>query len=169
MHVVSSPLRPWYRQPWPWLLMIAPAAAVVMGIVMVVLGLRSDDGLVVDDYYKQGLAINQVLDREVRAAALGLEASLAFNPDRDRVRLALTGRAAAGEGATLRLVHPTRSGQDQVVVLATGGGGLLEGTLRPPVAGTWHLVLEGDRGNWRLAGEWRTVDDRVTLRPVRRD
>ena len=170
MRALSSPQpRPWYREPWPWLLMAAPAASVVMGVVMVVVGLRSEDGLVVDDYYKRGLEINQVLDREARAAALGLEAALAFSAGRDRLRVTLSGRTAAGDGATLRLVHPTRSGQDQIVVLAAGAGGQLEGVLRPPSAGAWHLVLEGDRGGWRLAGEWRTDEDRVTLRPSRRD
>lgn len=169
MYPVASPVRPWYREPWPWLLMAAPAAAVVMGIVMLVLGLRSDDGLVVDDYYKRGLAINQVLDREARAAALGLEASLAFSPARDRVRLALTGRLQASERATLRLVHPTRVGQDQVVSLASGVGGVLEGAVTPPLPGTWRVVLESSDGAWRLAGEWRTADDRVTLRPAQRN
>jgi hypothetical protein len=169
MSAVIPTIRPWYREPWPWLLMAAPAAAVVMGVVMVVLGLRSDDGLVVDDYYKRGLAINQVLDREARAAALGLEASLAFTPARDRVRLAVTGKVPSGERATLRLVHPTRAGQDQVVSLASTPGGVLEGAVKPPLPGTWRLVLEDPDGAWRLVGEWRTADDQVTLRPVRRE
>lgn len=169
MSAVMPTVRPWYREPWPWLLMAAPAAAVVMGIVMVVLGLRSEDGLVVDDYYKRGLAINQVLDREARAAALGLEASLAFTPGRDRVRLVLTGKATSGERTTLRLVHPTRAGHDQVVSLASAPGGALEGTVQPPLPGTWRLVLESADGAWRLAGEWRTADDQVTLRPVGRE
>jgi len=81
--------------------MIPPAAAVVMGIVMVVLAVRSDDGLVVDDYYKRGLAINQVLDREARAAALGLVATLSFSPDRDRVRVLLSIEGQRAAPATL--------------------------------------------------------------------
>jgi hypothetical protein len=31
------------------------------------------------------------------------------------------------------------------------------------------LVLEDPDGAWRLVGEWRTADDQVTLRPVRRE
>ena len=170
MRAVPSPSRPWYREPWPWLLMAAPAAAVALGVVMVVLGLRSEDGLVVDDYYKRGLAINQVLGRGARAAALGLEAAIEFSAGRDRVRVALAGRAGANDGATmLRLVQPTRAGQDQIVVLARGAGGTFEGVLRPPAAGAWHLVLEGEGGGWRLAGDWRTAEDRVVLRPAGHD
>jgi uncharacterized protein len=169
MSSMSPPLRPWYREPWPWLLMLAPAAAVAMGVVMVVLGLRTDDGLVVDDYYKQGLAINQVLDREARAAALGLQATLSFNPEGDRVRVLISEGGARAARPTLRLVHPTRVGQDQTVALAPGAGGVLDGELVPVSPGTWRLVLEDAAGQWRLAGEWRTVDRQVTLRPRRRE
>lgn len=167
MQAVAPPVRSWYREPWPWLLMLAPAAAVVMGIVMLVLGLRSDDGLVVDDYYKRGLAINQVLDREARAAALGLSAALSFSPERDRVRVVLSGRAERVTHATLRLVHPTRAGQDQAVVLALGAGGALEGGFAPVPPGTWRLVLEDPGGAWRLTGYWRTAEPQAILRAGR--
>lgn len=148
--------RPWYRHGWPWGLMAAPAAAIAMGAVMVVLALGSDDGLVVDDYYKRGLAINQVLARESRAAELGLAANLAFSPDRTRVRLVLAGAPPGAAAVTLRLVHPTRKGLDQAVVLERAGSNTLEGTLAPPADGRWHLVLEDGAGEWRLAGQWRT-------------
>jgi len=149
--------------------MIPPAAAVVMGIVMVVLAVRSDDGLVVDDYYKRGLAINQVLDREARAAALGLVATLSFSPDRDRVRVLLSIEGQRAAPATLRLVHPTRAGQDQTVALAPGAGGVLEGALARVPPGTWRLVLEDPAGAWRLTGHWRTADPQVTLRAAARE
>jgi hypothetical protein len=149
--------------------MLAPAAAVAMGIVMLVLGLGSDDGLVVDDYYKRGLAINQVLDREARAAALGLGATLSFSPERDRVRVLLSGSGERMAQATLRLVHPTRAGQDQAVALASGAGGVLEGGLAPVPPGTWRVVLEDPGGTWRLTGHWRTADAQVILRAGRRE
>ena len=169
MAAVTTPVRPWYREPWPWLLMIPPAAAVVMGIVMVVLAVGSDDGLVVEDYYKRGLAINQVLDREARAAALGLVATVSFSPARDRVRVLVSSDGQRATQATLRLVHPTRAGHDQTVALAPGAGAVLEGELAPVPPGTWRLVLEDAGGEWRLAGHWRTADSQVTLRAARRE
>ena len=64
--IVESVLsdRPWYREPWPWILMSVPATAVVAGIITLWLAVSSADGLVAEDYYKQGLAINRVIERE---------------------------------------------------------------------------------------------------------
>ena len=40
---------------------------IVAGVYTTVLAFTSSDGLVADDYYKQGLAINKTLKREERA------------------------------------------------------------------------------------------------------
>jgi len=65
---------PWYREPWPWILMAGPAAVIVAGAVTYWLAASTADGLVADDYYKRGLAINQELGRERLAAQRGIEA-----------------------------------------------------------------------------------------------
>lgn len=141
--------RPWYRERWPWILMAGPATAVVAGLFTAWLAVRSDDGLVVDDYYKQGLAINRTLGRSDAAERLGIEARLYLADGRVRVLLG----AAAGRGAlTLSLVHPTRAGMDQSLDLAALRTGVYEGRLRPLAPGRWHVVLE--ERDWRLAGDW---------------
>lgn len=160
----TLPIRPWYREPWPWLLMVAPLAAVVMGAVMVVLAGRSNDGLVADDYYKRGLTINQTLDRVERARSLGLSASAAFNPQRTRVRVVTTG--PTGDDLTLRLVHPTRAGMDQTIRLARVGAGVYEGAVEPLAAGHWHLSLEDAQGQWRITGSWPPGDASARLEPA---
>ena len=156
--------RPWYREPWPWLLMAGPAAVVVAGIATTVLAVTSFDGLVADDYYKQGLTINRVIAREERARALGVEAAVLFNPDRTRVRVILGDKA---HPATLKfaLVHPTRPDADQSVTLAATAAGTYEGAITPPRAASMRLRIEdGDNGG-RLAGSWSTRDDGVRLAP----
>ncbi len=57
--------RPWYRHAWPWLLAIAPAAALIGGFVTLWLAVTTSDSLVVDDYYREGRAINQQLARDL--------------------------------------------------------------------------------------------------------
>src|SRR6185436_18003530 len=93
--------KPWYREPWPWLLMAGPAIVIVAGFYTLWLAIQSDDGLVADDYYKRGLAINQTLSRAIRARQLALAARAELGAGSAEVRVTLTG---TGElPATLRL------------------------------------------------------------------
>ena len=142
--------QPWYREPWPWILMAGPATVVVASLFTAWLAVRSDDGLVVDDYYQQGLAINKTLGRSVAAERLGIMAEISMADDgRVQVRL----NAAAGGALTLQFAHPTRAGMDQSLKLAMVQPGVYEGNLQRPLqAGRWHVVLA--RRDWRLAGDW---------------
>ena len=149
MSTDGVPPQAWYRERWPWILMAGPAIVVVASLVSAWLAIRSDDGLVIDDYYRQGLAINLTLSRRDAAARLGMQAEVHLADGRIRVLLA----GAAGRGAlTLRLVHPTRGGMDQSVNLAAVQPGVYEGRLLPLMPGRWHVVLEAH--DWRLAGDW---------------
>jgi hypothetical protein len=42
-------IKPWYREPWPWVAIGIPAAAVIMGLTTLYLALAHPDYLVVDD------------------------------------------------------------------------------------------------------------------------
>ncbi|HSV19181.1 MAG TPA: FixH family protein [Casimicrobiaceae bacterium] len=145
---VSSPPRaPWYRQRWPWLLMLGPGIVVVAGFVTLWIAFRSDDGLVADDYYARGLAINQTLDRAARAAQLGLAARVHMEPN-GRASIALEGRGPLPPIIRLRLVHPTRAGLDETGELKLGPDGRYAGQL-PPVGGGRRLVVV-EALDWRL-------------------
>ena len=161
---MTAATKPWYREPWPWLLMAGPAAVIVAGIATTVLAVRSFDGLVADDYYKQGLGINRVLAREDRARALGLAAAVQFSPDRRRVRVVLANGARA-KAIKLALVHPTRPEADQSLVLPHRADGTYEGAITPPHAAAIGLRIEDGDGRWRLVGTWTTADDGVRLAP----
>ena len=80
---------PWYRHRWPWLLMLGPFLVIVAGAVTVYLAVRSNDGLVDDDYYKQGLAVNMRTARDRQALALGLQARVSVDQPRRLIRLEL--------------------------------------------------------------------------------
>lgn len=153
----------WYREPWPWIIMIAPAAAVLAGGMMLWLAITSYDGLVSDDYYKQGLAINQVLRRDERASELGYQAHASLSEDGSRVRVLFLGAQSLSLPPTLqlRLVHPTRAGRDQTAVLHASLPGRYEAKLIPPETGRWRVSIEDASGTWRLAGAWRLPHDRA--------
>jgi uncharacterized protein len=142
---------PWHRQPWPWLLMAGPAIVVVAGFATLYLAVRSDDGLVADDYYKKGLAINRTLERADRAAQLGLTAVVDVTADgRARVALATDSKEPDALPAALRVavLHPTRAGHDIRGVVVRGPDGDYVGTLDALPPGRWRIVVETDA--WRL-------------------
>lgn len=150
-YTAAMDTRPWYRHRWPWLLMLGPAIVVVAGIVTVWLAVRSDDGLVADDYYKRGLAINERIERGAQAAALGLAAVVDIAPDGEvRVTLETASSAPAARPPSIRVVvaHPTRAGEDLRATLARAADGRYAGRLPPLEHGRWHVYVESDA--WRL-------------------
>jgi hypothetical protein len=53
----TSPDRPWYRQYWPWLLMIPPAGAVIGGLLTLYLAVTRPDALVRKDCVRDGVTM----------------------------------------------------------------------------------------------------------------
>lgn len=164
--IQSKPLRqaqdrPWYREPWPWILMAGPAAVVVAGLVTYWIAATTFDGMVVDDYYKQGLAINKVLERDQAAARLGLGAEVGLAGGGHRIRVALAGGGLRGEQRLrLRLAHPAHADLDQGIALERAGDGY-EGGLQPLRPGRWSVTLEDEARTWRLMGVWRVPEEAV--------
>ncbi len=167
MSAQQNQIQPWYREPWPWLVMSGPAIVVVAGVITAVIAFRTSDGLVADDYYKQGLGINQILKRDEKALAMGLTAELLFSPGRERIRVTLSepkrGETRGAEALHLSLLHPTQAGRDREISLKPLAPGLYEAALPPQGSGTWRLQLEDRSAGWRLVGAWRSSQDRVTL------
>jgi hypothetical protein len=144
---------PWYREPWPWILMSGPAAVLVAGVITTWIAFDSADGLVAQDYYKQGLAVNRVLEREERAARLGVAARVDLPGDRHRIVVALTG--AQPQELRVRFAHATRAGYDLALGLVRVGEGRYEAAVPHALPqGRWNVHIEAPKGEWRLAGEW---------------
>lgn len=139
--------RRWYRQPWPWLLIAGPFIVVVACLGSAWLAVKSDDGLVTQDYYKQGLLINQRLahatpDPERR---LGAVITVAASGE---VRANVQGFIDAPRRLRLLLAHPVMASHPESVMLERGSDDVYIGTLPNQTPGRWIVTLEGD--GWRL-------------------
>lgn len=156
---------PWYRQFWPWFLIALPATAVAAGIATLIIAASDPDGLVVDDYYKEGLAINQLLERDRQAHALGLSALARIDPAAGRIVVTLNGPWAASrdDALELRLVHPTRPHLDRALRLVREGDDRWSAALGAIAPGRWHVQLESPQGNWRIAGRLALPDQQQAL------
>lgn len=162
---MTAVLRPWYREGWVWFAMTPPLAAILGCIATITVAIRSADGVVADDYYRRGLAINEQLARTETARRLGVGAQVQLGgaAPGDAIEVAVVGAHQLPEAATLRiaLVHPGRSGADRVATLARvpGAGHAFEQRYR----GAWPEGASGGAGaNWRIALEtpqWRLDGD----------
>lgn len=161
---------PWYRQGWPWLLIALPAAAVVASFITLYLAIVSGDSMVVDDYYKEGRAINQRIARDQVAAGLDLRATVA-GVDGVATRLDLAAAIdqtfAMPDRLTLRWVHVTDAARDQVITLDRVRHGEFRGPAFWPLDGRWRVHVDEPGGQWRLVSElWTAGGDRsMTILP----
>lgn len=161
--MATPPPSPWYRNRWPWILMAGPAIVVVAGIATAVLAVQTDDPVVADDYYTQGLAINRELAREQRARDLAVGASLQFNEEGTRVRAVLATRGPMPSALKLSLLPLARSAEAQDIALTPVAPGVFEGPMKRPQAGNWDLELEDGAATWHLEGAWRTGSPQAAL------
>jgi hypothetical protein len=154
MEIMREKIMPWYREPWPWLLMAGPVMVIVAGIVTTWIAVTSSDGLVVDDYYKAGLAINQTIGRSALAAARGYRAEAVVQGGGRKLSLRMTATAEMPfpETLQLRIAHPTRAGRDGLVLLRQRSPGVYEGVMPALSDGRWILLLEDLQSGWRLGG-----------------
>jgi hypothetical protein len=140
-----------------WLVVFAPLAAVVGGFVTLFLAIMSDDGLVVDDYYRQGKEINRVLARDEAATRRGLSAELRLDTEERLVEVALRGPSSPRR-LELRLMHATRAGHDRTLLLTRSPDGLYRAALPELALGYWNVQIAAE--DWRLVGRMRLASEK---------
>lgn len=156
-------VQPWYKQGWPWFIILFPAIAVVAGTVTFIIAFRTFDGLVVDDYYREGRAIVQTIERADRARELGLEAHLVVRSEAIRIELGALDVSNLPERLRVTISHPTRGGLDQAVLI-DGSGGVYEARLAPLSTGRWLFLLEDEARSWRMNGaSYLPTDNEFTI------
>lgn len=136
-----------------WLVFALPTTAVIGGFVTLVIAMSTDDGLVVDDYYRRGLAINRVLARDRAATTHGLSGRIEIYPDSGRARLFLQAdEQMQTASVVVTMHHATRAGHDRTLELTRSGPGLYQGALNDGGVAPGHWTLEVSAGEWRLLG-----------------
>ncbi len=145
--------------------MAGPTIVIVAGFITAWLAIKSNDGLVEDNYYKVGLAVNQQLQQKKLAAELGLGAKLAYVETTQEIRISLSGLqpGALPDTLQLKLVHPTRKGEDQLINLRREGAQYVAQLPAAPSVGRWNVVLEDSVAGWRMDTVWDLRADRQVM------
>lgn len=144
---------PWYKQFWPWFLIALPLSVVIASIVTINIAIETDDGLVSDDYYKEGLAIHKDADSAAKASALGIAGTLNYDADTGAIMLVLEKPLQGdGTGLSLEVTHPTVSNRDQSIQLSRVDDSRFAGRVEPLGPANWKLALRPADRSWRVEG-----------------
>ncbi|MDD5392624.1 MAG: FixH family protein [Thiothrix sp.] len=156
--------KPWYKQVWPWILIALPGSVVVASLYTYRLAALTSSGLVVDDYYKAGLAINDIKEHGQKAQSLGLTAKLSVSGKSLQVLLNKTD-VAKGETLRMKFSHATFPQLDQAVMLAQTADGFWSGQFEPLAPGKWYVYLSAQDESWRLSGMMHEADMVLDMKP----
>jgi hypothetical protein len=147
-------ITPWWRQRWPWLLMLGPFIVLLAGLYTGWLAFSQPDALVVGDYYKRGKAINQDLRRDRAASELGITAVLRYDPARGVLTGKIDSHSAMPATVLLRLAHATQPAKDIVLAVHPAPDGAFGAALPMLERTRWQVLVESGQRDWRLEGRW---------------
>ncbi len=156
-------IKPWYKQFWPWFIIALPASAVIAGITTVIIAFNNADSMVVDDYYKEGKAINQRTDLQNTAYEKGLQARLE-RLEGNFIYIRFNGTQPQSDVLSLNFVHPTFSEKDFVMSLKRQLDGSYQGLSPNPTDGRWYLRLS-DPQQWLIKSELSAASKSLDLIP----
>ncbi|MBL1143120.1 MAG: FixH family protein [Proteobacteria bacterium] len=150
MNPVNNENKPWHKEHYVWMIIFFPMLAIVGGIITTILAVQSNDGLVVDDYYKEGLEINRTLERDKLALAYKLNADITLNEELGEVVIVLKAddEFVYPEYLSVTFLHSTRAGLDEEVNMMLTEKSTYRGHLSKLVKGKWYVYIQRD--SWRL-------------------
>lgn len=150
----DTDLTPWYKQGWPWALITIPLLTIIACGVTIYIAFNTDDSLVKDNYYKEGLAINQSIDRVNQANLLALVAKIEIDKTSNLLHLNLSSNQSLPETLIIEFSHPTLQSKDQRFELASLTGGDYAAELKQIENAYWHISLEDQTKSWLLKTRW---------------
>jgi len=140
---------PWYRQFWPWFLIILPLCSVAGGITTLIIASSQQVSLVAEDYYRQGKAINADLSKLKAAVSRDIRYRLTIQA-RQGLLSPYSGDIQSGMPLQITFFHRTLAGRDFSRQLSADAAGNYHFSLDTPLQGHWNVRIEPLSGSWRV-------------------
>lgn len=141
-------VKPWYKQLWPWILIAIPVATVLKAIHSVYIMNQSRPDLVVDDYYKQGRAINLNLAKYREAKLRNLQSHILLAGNKAIIRF--ENNTVLEQDLTINFYHNIFAANDFSVTAKRSGENLFVAELPMTPTGKWNLVVFDASKEWKL-------------------
>ena len=141
----------WFAEPMMLLVVGIPLTSVIVSFIFLFVAIRSFDGVVEDDYYRQGKEINRLLMRDDTARRLQLNAAITIGAERISVVMSAAQTLDWPSGLTLRLMHPTRDGRDLALQLEKDNDARAQiYRANIPLFETGDWIVQIETPTWRL-------------------
>lgn len=169
MMQTGNTVTPWYKQFWPWVLIGLPTSVVIASVVTYFLAINGMDSVISKDYYKEGLAVNADLERDKKAADLGLSADIAIDGQNVTMKVsasdAATVHSLAGQPILLEIENLSFQDKDLSASLVPKGDGIWQGKIPANMSqATWLARLIGP--DWRISHRLEnTTPTHIVLKP----
>ena len=138
---------PWYKQFWPWFLILVPLSSMIFSLNYAKLAVTTDNDLVVDEYYKEGRVINTRLDKIELAQTLNISTSL--NISGESVALTFdSGAPKQGQALRLNFYHVTIAARDFELLLTRDAAGVFRHST--DIIGKWKVSLTPLDEQWKI-------------------
>ena len=141
-------VQPWYKQFWPWFLILLPLCAVIASINLLFSSLDNSDSLVAEEYYKEGKAINMDLRKINYAKQIGMKYLVSI--DDNLIEITQHGGPAYTAALNVHFYHRTLEQHDLKLKVTADGSGIYRIPLDESIAGPWEIRLESFDGEWRI-------------------
>lgn len=153
-HAQTVTKKPWYKNFWLLFLLVFPAASIVMGSITLYLAISRPVSVVQDNYYKEGLAINQQMQAIENARKQNIELELMFS----KGLVTLNSNQNLPETtAHLRLyfAHNLNDKLDREVIANRTGEKSFASTMADLKPGLWYVSVSPahKQSLWRIKGK----------------
>jgi len=144
---MSTLKKSWYKQFWPWFLILLPLTVVVAAIETYILATDNKPDMVVDHYYKVGQSINADLALLRAAKSLNINADVTERGNNLAIKLHNVNDKSA---IKLSLHHSAFAQRDITKMLIANTDGTYYFDNNKLLDGKWRIRIEPFNKKWRI-------------------
>ncbi|GAB2660652.1 FixH family protein [Vibrio panuliri] len=155
-------VKPWYKQFWPWFLIILPLTVVVWTIITVVIFSQNSVSLVTEDYYKKGKGINIDISKLKVAEQLELKARVQSQGNDILIQFD-KGKMEHFPALSAMFAHRTLPDQDFHRLITSDASGNYRVALDESLQGPWFIELTPHDKSWLIQGRVNFPSESATV------
>ncbi len=148
----QTPANPWYKEPWPFILVSITGIGVVAGSTLAIIGFSNPPEIVSGQFGSLGKFVTEDSARIDQARALGLSGRLALDGEAIVLSLSATDADKLPEQLMVQFQHPATSAHDSVALLMHTGDGEYRGSYAEPPHARAQVNVSDLNQSWALAG-----------------